>query len=31
MTKMGLNLAVKGICCQIPDLPLADTVWRILM
>ena len=31
MAKMGLNLAVRHVCFQIPDLLLANTVKRILM
>ena len=28
-SKMGLNLAVRHVCCQIPDLLLASTGMRI--
>ena len=31
MAKMGVKLAVRGICCQIPDFLLADRVKRIQM
>ena len=29
MAKMGLNLAVKHVCCRIPELLLVKTVSKI--
>ena len=31
VAKTGLNLAVRGICCQLSDLLFANTVRRIYM